>query len=173
MNDESPVTIDLISHEDYSFTLGEKFDENFPVPVKFKADPNTGERIYWPTLLLPEPVFDSRFLQVLKDSEVEPFQEFDVKITGKTIKGEKAPDTYKAINILNIIDCFDREQSLYEETEGMIFMDKLVLDTKKIKRNKMFRVKHLAEYIIVSQDVAKNIDKKTFPDVVLIPVMHC
>lgn len=145
-------------------------DQDIAVPIKYKIDTSVGSLSRWPNLFLPDPVFDVRLIEVLKDAGVDPFQEFDVKISGKNKKGEPAPEAYKLINILNVVDCFNRNRSDFEEEQGLVFVDKLVINRESAQGKKMFRVKGVEEYLLISADVAKKIDRKKFPDVVLIAI---
>jgi hypothetical protein len=165
--DDETLTIDLVSHEDFSFTLGTRFPEPFPEPVAFRVDTALGgSRL--PTLFLPEPVFRVDFIEHLRQSGVGNIDDYQVRIDYPGGRGHI--DGYRAVNIIGSVACVDLERSDYEAFEGMYFFDRLVIDGKKTHGAEFFRVAEAHEYIVVARSLAERLDLRRFPDVELIPL---
>lgn len=78
-----------------------------------------------------------------------------IKADVKDKNGNKV-DGYYLINILDFEDCFDSENSSYEEANGFYFsIGKMVIKNSIIQAD-VFRIKNLAYYIVV---VSENIRK--------------
>lgn len=166
-DDEEALSIDIVSHEDYSFTLGERFADPFPQPVEFVADREIGgSRL--PTLFFPEPVVRAEFLQALRRAGVTNCDDYDARIAGLH-DGEWIAG-YRAINIVGTVACADLQRSDYEAFEGMSFFDNLVIDEARARGADFFRLAEAHEYVVVSARIAKLLDLGEFPDVRLIPI---
>lgn len=165
---DDTMTIDLKSHEDFSFTMGLRFDKNFKPPVKFKVSNKSGIKT-WPTLFLPEPVFHLKFLEHLRQAGVSNIDDYPLSFSG--IKNNKKQEThYRAVNIIGNVSCADLKRSKFEEFDGMYFFDNLIIDEKKAKGKMFFRVAEGAEYIVLSKTLVERLDLSIFPDVMLAPL---
>ncbi len=167
--DDDTTMIDFASHSEFSFTLGEKFDESFHPPVKFNVDPRMKGAII-PTLFLPEPVFKEEFVHHLRRLGVENFDDYDTQILTNKKKSTYILG-YRAVNIIGLIFCADLAKSQYELYEDMYFFDRLVINSKKVPSGiDIFRLGEAHEFIIVSKKLADQIDLKSFTDISLIPI---
>lgn len=166
-DDEEAISIDLVSHDDLSFTLGEKFIEPVAQPVEFEADRELGgSRL--PTLFFPEPVIKVEFLHALREAGVANVDDYEARIAGLKV-GEWIAG-YRAVNIVGAVACADLDRSAFEALEGMTFFDKLVIDAKRAGGADLFRLAEAHEYVVVSKRLAERLDLTRFPDVELIPI---
>ncbi len=169
LQDDDPTTIDMISHEDFDFTLGTRFKGKVPQPVEFEVDPEVGgPRI--PTLFLPEPVFRVEFLALLRRAGVANFDEYEARIVDFNGTECSFSGDYRAVNIVGLLDCADLARSEYEESEGTLFFDQLAIDAGRAQGVELFRVAQAEEYIVIAQSLAQRLDLSRFPDVVLRPI---
>lgn len=166
-DDEDAISIDLVSHEDFSFTLGERFPKQFPQPVLFEADRDLGGT-HLPTLFFPEPVVKEEFLHALRAAGVTNVDDYEVRIAG--LRPNEWLPGYRAINIVGAVACADLARSEFESVEGMTFFDRLVLDPARARGADFFRLAEAHEYVIVSARLAQRLDLTAFPDVRLIPI---
>ena len=167
--DDDPIAIDIVSHDDYSFVTGMRFASPFPEPVVFEIDPEIdGTRV--PTLFLPEPVFRADLLEALRRAGVTNIDDYAALIVTERDSTHEAVTGYRAVNIIGLVDCADRERSEFDEIEGMMMFDKLVIDASRAAGCDFFRVAEAEEYIVVSSPLAAKLDLGPFPDVVLEPI---
>lgn len=167
--DDDPVTIDRVSHENHDFTLGAKFRSRFVEPVVFEVDGEVGgPRL--PTLFLPEPVFSVRFLSMLRQAGGVRLDDYAARIVDSDGKTCKFSTKYRAVNILELVDCVDMKRSEYEMTEGMRLFDRVVINPKRVGNSDLFRLKHAEEYIVVSKAFAAQLNLSPYRDVSLVPI---
>lgn len=80
---------------------------------------------------------------------------------------------YYLLNILNVIDCIDLEKSIYTLYVPDIILfdsiDKLVIDTAKIKNN-IFRIKGLLYTIVVSEKLKNELEKLKLAEIEFMPI---
>ncbi len=167
--DEETMTIDIISHDDFDFALGERFISKVSEPVKFEVDTEVGGTRL-PTLFLPEPVFSIDFLKMLRDAEVDNIDDYAVDIRNNKKAVCSFSSKYRAVNIISSQHCVDLNHSEYEKIEDMLLFDKLVLNAQSAKGSELFRVYQAEEYIVISQSLVNRMDLSQFPDVVLEPI---
>ena len=165
--DDDTLSIDQISHEDHSFTIGDRFPADFPEPVLFAVDGDFGGSLV-PTMFLPLPVIRADFLEDLRAAGVANVDDYSAQIRGledhKTIVG------YRAINIIGAVACADLGRSKYEEFEGMTFFDHLVIDPERVGGATFFRLAEAHEYIVVAKKVVDFIEPGRYPDVQFLPI---
>ena len=117
---------------------------------------------------------DEKFLQCLKNVGEENYQAFPVKIMpeGKI---------YYLLNLLNLIDAVDREQSVFtlwtEEDErpdklgGFHKFEKMVLDRSKVPKNAhFFRLKGYEVVVVMTKELVEELEKNKIEGFGLIPV---
>lgn len=163
--DDDTLTVDLVSHEDFSFSAGVRFPEAFPTPVVFRVDAALGGTRL-PTLFLPEPLFHADFLEHLRQAGVGNIDDYPARI--ELPDGKGLIEGYRAVNIIGTVACADLERSEYEAFEGMYFFDRLVIDPAKTRGATCFRVAQAHEFIVLAKPVAERLDLARFPDVGLV-----
>jgi len=167
--DDDPIAIDIVSHDDYSFVTGTRFAPPFPEPVIFEIDPEVdGTRV--PTLFLPEPVFRADFVEALRRAGVNNIDDYAARIVKERNASSDAVTGYRVVNIIGLVDCVDRRRSEFDEIEGMMMFDKLVIDASRVNGCDFFRVAEAEEYIVVSSALAARLELGAFPDVMLEPI---
>ena len=111
----------------------------------------------------------AHFLSHLRELKAQNIDDYQVSIkwNGKTLK---EMENYRAINIIGCISCANLENSEFENLEGMYMFDKLVINPTKIKSLNLFRVEKAHEYVVVSLELANQINLKKFSDIQLTPI---
>ena len=62
---------------------------------------------------------------------------------------------YYAVNVLNYVDCLDKEKSVYEATENNIIVDYSILEFNedKLRDHAIFKIPQLPYCIFISDDI--------------------
>lgn len=164
---DATVSIDKMSHGEYSITLGEKMPPDFPEPMLFEIDTTIGAGLM-PTIFLPDTVFSLEFIDALRSAGVDNFDTYKVLITNPDT-GEKF-ENYRAVNIIGRVSCTDLSASNYDELAGSCVMRRLVIKPERARGAYMFRLHEDAIQILVSDHVVQHLPLARFPDVAFIPV---
>lgn len=165
---DETVTIDQISHWDYSLTLGELQPKNMPEPIEYEIDTEIGGS-YLPTTFLSEPVFSVGFIQALINCGIDNIETYEVNIvnpdTGEHIEG------YRAINIIGKIACADMDNSECERLiEDQYVFRQLIINPLKARGAYIFRLAQCTQIILVHEDIVKQLPTEFFKDLKFQPV---
>jgi hypothetical protein len=152
---DDTITIDQVSHWDYSLTLGVPLPSDMPVPIEYKIDARIGGS-HLPTTFLPEPVFALRFVEALKQAGVDNFDSYPATITngetGAQIQG------YVALNVLGTVACADLGASDSDPLiESQHVIRKLVIDPSRTHGFLLFRLAEWTQMILVHEHVVSRI----------------
>jgi hypothetical protein len=158
------VSIDLVSHDDFDFNTGNRFNPQFPTPVVFQLDDDIGGR-EWPTLLLPQPVFHIKFLSALRLAGVSNIDEYSVEFIDRDDNHFPTARDYRAVNIIGLVDCIDLKRSEFEDFDEMYIFESITLNKEKAGNADFFRLARAESYIVVSSRIAARIGTRSFPDV--------
>ena len=167
LNDDT-VMVDIASHEEYYFTLGLMFEDKVPEPVEFVIDEDLSGNS-WPTLMAAQPLIKINFLNHLKDLGVTNIHDYAARIVRESTIEVNLE--YRAINIIGSVFCANLKKSQFTQLEGMYFFDRLVIDPNKVPTSsELFRLGEAAESIVISKNLADQIDLKRFSDILLSPI---
>jgi hypothetical protein len=118
------------------------------------------------------PVYSTRLKSLLEDLGIEGIQYLPLRI--KRQDGAKEVDGYYIANYLNVIDCLDRERSVYQvwTKDNLLFWEKrpqrlgtfrdvtkAVIDSKKISDAPIFRLWGWEMMVVVREDVKRAIEE--------------
>ncbi|MEO6231101.1 MAG: DUF1629 domain-containing protein [Ferruginibacter sp.] len=69
---------------------------------------------------------------------------------------------YYAMNILNFVDCLNKEESKYEATKGgtIVKYSLLVFDEEKLRENKIFKVPEMPFCTFVTDEIRETCEEK-------------
>lgn len=102
--------------------------------------------------------FDESIIQIIRAKGFNNFQLFDVTVNDENGKNI---GSHKLVNILDVLDVIDRENSELEvdENDDSYIRDilKLSLDNKKIGDAKIFRLAGYETLLIVREDIAQEL----------------
>ncbi|VAW75994.1 hypothetical protein MNBD_GAMMA12-2661 [hydrothermal vent metagenome] len=160
-NDKT-ITIDQISHWDYSLTLGEKQPNDMPEPIEYEVDTDIASH-YLPTTFLPEPVFSVQFIQELIACRVNNIQTYEVSI--------KNPDTnlyiegYQAVNIIGKVPCANVDVNKYDElNKGQHTFKKMALKSFSDPDLLIFRLTQYTQLILIHEIIVKQLSAEVCKD---------
>lgn len=110
------------------------------------------------------PIISKSVADVLVKNCADEIELFEVKID------MKVSTSYYFLNILNIINCIDLENSVYRlnTPDVLVFktIDKLAFDTEKMNKD-IFRIKGVRTRIIVSEKIKQEIEALGFDEIEL------
>ena len=142
-----------------------KFSLSRSIELRFVTDDDSKLGRMTDKLLIyeiPGLIFFNFFVEFLDKMRIDNIQYFELEIeitqTGETY------DDYMVANLLDVVDCIDKENSelIYEEGE-IDEVDKLVLDERRIPANMhLFRLGGLPSLVIVSDDFKKTVESYGF-----------
>ncbi len=165
---DETITIDQISHWDYSLTLGEIQPEDFPEPIEYQVDTEIGGT-HLPTTFLSEPVFSNTLIETLVACGVNNIQTYKVDIvnpeTNQRIEG------YRAVNIIGKIACADMDASECERLiENQYVFRKLVINPQKTYGTYIFRLAECTQIILIHENIVKKLPPSISKDLIFVPV---
>ena len=145
--------------EGISMNLG-VFYENLPrIRVKVKGGtipnsiPNHRRYLY----------FDNKILEVLESYDFSKYQSFDIDVFNE--KEKKVNSSHQLINILNVVQCIDREESVLvldeEEEEDDLNIEDILhlkLDESKIESEVIFRLGAFETLLVFREDIVKSLE---------------
>jgi hypothetical protein len=117
------------------------------------------------------PVYSTRLKTLMQNMGVEGIQYLPLRIRRRD--GAKEVDGYHIANYLNVIDCLDRERSVYQiwTKDNLLFwkkrpqmlgtfrdVTKAVIDSNKIGDVRVFRLWGWEMMILVREDVKRSIE---------------
>ncbi|NER17553.1 hypothetical protein [Spongiivirga citrea] len=159
-----------------SIFLNKKHTERLPKKIYFRSNLNIITKTDFPLNDLRIPIMSDRLIKLIKSigdinlKEIpaimldDKFLESKFDSSGSLINEVKYVDNYKAIMLLDRIDCFDYENSIYEPGElnpnipG--YIRKLVLNISDINLPPIFRIKESPSRILITEKVKKLIIDK-------------
>lgn len=165
---DETITIDQISHWDYSLTLGEMQPKDMPEPIEYEVDTEIGGT-YLPNTFLSEPVFSKKFIQVLIACGVDNIQTYDVNIVNPDTK--ERIEGYQAVNIIGKIACANMDASECEKLiEDQYVFRKLVIKPLNTYDSYIFRLAQCTQVILVHEYIVKQLSPKDCKDLNFEPV---
>ncbi len=165
---DETITIDQISHWDYSLTLGEMQPKDMPEPIEYEVDTEIGGT-YLPTTFLSEPVFSKKFTQELIACGVDNIQTYEVNIVNPDTK--QCIEGYQAVNILGNIACADMDVSEYEKLiENQYVFRRLVIKPLNAHGSYIFRLAQCTQVILVHENIVKQLSPEISRDLNFEPV---
>ncbi len=165
-HDDDDPEVDLVSHADLSFTLGQPFATPPAAAVRFRVSPGRAPLKH---LHFPVPLMSVALLEHLRHLGVTTLDDYEAVVSRK--RGAPLPG-FRAVNVTAALACADLDKSAYEAFEGMSFFDNLVLDATRARGSPLFRVAEAHEYVVVPARIASGIDLARFPDVRLTPLQN-
>jgi hypothetical protein len=140
-----------------------------PDPLEFTLDPYTSsspdEDQYMAVFIETRPpVWRDDFIQALRDLNVYNFDLYNVAITDPD--DGSIHTNYKAVNILGLVAAADMDKSVYTVHDGIplidVDFDELVIDEKKTKGIRMFRLAESTNAILVHESLRDALLEKGF-----------
>ena len=145
--------------EGISMNLGLFYDNLPRIKVKVKEGiipnsiPNQRRYLY----------FDNKILKVLESYDFSMYQSFDIDVFNE--KDKKVYSSHQLINILNVVQCIDREESVLvvdeeEEDDDLNIEDimHLKLDESKIESEVVFRLGGFETLLVFREDIVKSLE---------------
>lgn len=155
------MTPEIINDDVWRLAKGQECSSWFPSEVEFHIDSDTGliinDAIH--TTLVGFPVISSKLRKILESTNAN-YEFFSIKV--KDHQGEMIKQSYFVANLIDKIECVDREKSTYVDDNmfpGMIEdFEKLILDYSKIPDTaEIFRLAEKPRTILVSKELALKI----------------
>jgi len=105
-------------------------------------------------------VYSNRFLDALIKSGINNLQVFDATLTNPDT-GDTWKDSYKAVNVVGVIDCVDLEKSKYDDIgAGALAFREIYIDETRTNGALCFRVPQAISKIFLHKSVIDFIEKK-------------
>jgi len=165
---DETITIDQVSHWDYSLTLGEIQPKDMVEPIEYEVDTEIGGT-YLPTTFLSEPVFSKKFIQELIACGVDNMDTYEVNIVNPETK--KCIEGYQAVNIIGKIECADMDASECEKLiENQYVFRKLVIKPLNTYGSYIFRLAQCTQIILVHEYIVKQLSPEVCKDLNFEPV---
>lgn len=144
--------------DEIEFKRGDRIDVEVPV-ARFVADPKQKLDDY--LFNLPAwPLCSGKLRQALQEAGVQNVQYFPAHVVTKD--GKALSSDYRVANFLGRVKCLDWDRSVVDPTyraDGLaIHIDKLVLDTRAIKGQKLFRMEENSTVLLVAQSLRAQIE---------------
>lgn len=142
---------------------------DLPDPIEFTLDSyspgSPAEDQYMGAVIYTNPpVWRDDFIQALRDCGVYNFDTYNVAITDPD--DGTVHSNYKAVNILGLVAAADMEKSVASVHDGIplidVDFDELVIDEKKTKGIKMFRLAESNNAILVHESLRDALLEKGF-----------
>jgi hypothetical protein len=109
------------------------------------------------------PVVSEKLKKIIEDSNDKNLEFASVQLISLGKDEIDLNNSYFFMNILNRVECFDFEKSVYKTAEGfpniVTRIETLILDENKIGDRKIFRIRQSPAIIFVSEDIKENIEK--------------
>lgn len=148
----------------YLWTAGKKFKEPMPLQV-LELDTSDGENMpdFFDTTI---PVISKELVKSLTDIGVDNFDIYPVIL--KNLKAGEEHENYVAINFLGSVDAVDQDESEYElDAFDEPDYESVVIDAKKAKGFKAFRLLTGSDFLVINQEVATFIKAKNFKGIMI------
>ena len=133
--------------------------EGKSVSMEYKR--KNGRKTDWVNGIQSIDIISEKFKLLIEEEHVDqPFLEFYPAFLN--YKGNNLKEKYYCFNTLTLVNAFDREKSIYsvyEDTDIVKSIDKLVLDTSKINNRNIFRVEQVETILFVSKLLKEKIEK--------------
>ena len=108
------------------------------------------------------PLFSSKLRQALLEIGIDYIEYFKANLITK--KGRIISDDYNIANIACNIECFDWNNSKYDDTykdDGVVIhVDYLVIDKSKIQGKLLFRIAESPSILLVGEELKKHLESK-------------
>ncbi|MDI7228575.1 imm11 family protein [Leptospira santarosai] len=158
--------------DEVRFDDGHKIKVRLPVVEFVRHKKNRGKILDCVPTDLPAMVISTRFKQALVDAGVGNIDYFPVTISDE-IK-EKKYEGYFIANIVGRVSCLARKQSVYTRMpgipNGILSIDKIHLDRKKIPNLKIFRLDEVQYIIVIDEEVKRYLETAKITGVEILPV---
>jgi hypothetical protein len=143
---------------DFSWITGSRIRQPVEEPIRSTLSDTAGPDM--PDVFLADwiPLFSDRVVKTLTDAGVDNIDTYAAEIldprSGKTWRD------YKAANVIGLVECVDMKKSKYDRSSSfpMIEFERIVLNEKKVKQARMFRLAENPSFILVSEPVKKAFD---------------
>ncbi|MFQ5503537.1 MAG: imm11 family protein [Planctomycetota bacterium] len=145
--------IEIIPPTEIPWKMGLHWGNPLEKPIELALDPEAGTDLP-DAFLVGIPLFSTRLIGLLRSLGVDNLQEFDAVITDP--RDDRKIVSYKAVNIVGLVECADLTASEYFEGDGPPLMqfDHLVIDETRARGLLFFRLGEDAATILVHERVA-------------------
>lgn len=135
-----------------SWISGGRHVKPIATPIEVQLNPEFGTELldaYHESI----PVWSDRLIEGLREAGVDNFDTYDALIRDPRSNG--VAHDYKAVNVLGSVDCVDMNLSQFDprSERGAREFSKLVIDPRKARGMKMFRLSERPTLLIVDESV--------------------
>ena len=140
---------------------GQPFEAKVKEPIRLQWDPHsTGpKKSYYKPII---PLFRKDLLKALREAGVDNLDCYQTEISDTKAQGDS--HEYLAVNVIGLVAAADLSLSEYADPSGTGLIDMdfdlLVIDPKKARGMKMFRLAECASGIVIHQSVKKHLESK-------------
>lgn len=128
-------------------------------PIDFVIDPS-GLPLDYEFNLAGLPLVSPNLQTALAKAGVDNLQYFDTRFL--TSRGRVLRSDYKVANVVGLVACFDWDRSVYDDrhrADGLaIHIEKLVIDLRRVRGKRLFRIEEAQYILIVARDVRDALD---------------
>lgn len=161
--------LELEANEDVTLILGTIINEDeliLPYPFTIRVNPRHGLEMddFYPD----RNIMSKRLVTTLQSSGVDNLQIFPAEIK-HNITGEVIHD-FVVVNVIGMVSCADLSKSDATPLADVNYFHKLAIDANKTRGALMFRLAESRIDVIVAEQVAKNIEKGEFHNLILEPI---
>lgn len=161
--------LELETNQDELLILGEILnEENLELPYRLTIRVNPRHGLEMDDFYPDRNVMSKRLVATLQSSGVDNLQVFPAEIkhnlTGEII------DDFVVVNIIGMVSCADLSKSDATPLADVNYFHKLTIDANKTRGGLMFRLAESRIDVIVAEQVAKNIGKGNFHNLILEPI---
>lgn len=158
--------IEAINETQDSLVLGRSLDEqNEELPYIYSYHDPVGNSL--PDFFGGDCIMSKKMYNVFKECGVDNIQSLPLQFIDK--KTEEVRDDYIVFNIIGLVSCGNLDESDTLPLGGGFYFQNLVIDPAKTHNLFVFRLAESLMDIIVSEDVAKKLEKNNIQGVTLTP----
>jgi len=138
---------------------------SYPSPLRFEIDPTSNGDLMADYYGECYPLMSDRLIAAFSEAGCDNLQLFDAEIYDPI--HDKLHTHYKAVNILGLVSCVDREKSKILVDDGMLAMsfDGFTIDPVRAAGKRLFRLEENVSVILVSEEVVDRVEAKEIPGV--------
>ena len=156
--------------EEIGFKFGESIQVNIPT-INFVVSPKKILEDYQFNIT-GIPLFSSKLRQALLEIGIDYIEYFKANLITK--KGRIISDDYKIANIVCNVECFDWNNSKYDDSYqeyGLVsHVDYLVIDKSKIQGELLFRMEEAPRILLVGEELKKHLESKKITGIRFTPL---
>ena len=148
-----------------AFIDGVKIERAITQPIDIDLiEDDKGDAVLPPLFVVPALVLRKDVAQALQECGVDNIDYYPAVLHDRRRK--KHWNDYMVGNVLGLMDVIDMRRSVLDPgspPEVAMIFETMVIDEKKCRGQKLFRLMHRQNLVVISQEVADHLRSKSFP----------